>query len=123
VQGDNGRIQVRVPANYGEIWIPAELCEGSVDLIETVEIVKTPEPVSVPEVFQEPTAKEMREEKKTKQAVVVPNKPYEEMSVEELQEGILEKMRKNGPVTDYMLGTVRENTHHGSLVNWIKSFQ
>ena len=50
------------------------------------------------------------------------NKSYEDMTVEELQEAILEKMRKNGPVTDYMLGTVRENTHHGSLVNWVKSF-
>ena len=24
--------------------------------------------------------------------------------------------------TDYMLGTVRENTHHGSLVTWVRSF-
>ena len=46
----------------------------------------------------------------------------EDMSVEELQEVILEKMRRNGPVTDYMLGTVRENTHHGSLVSWARSF-
>ena len=45
------------------------------------------------------------------------------MTVEELQEAILEKMRSNGPVTDYMLKTVRENTHHGSLVNWVKSFR
>ena len=45
------------------------------------------------------------------------------MSVEELQEAILEKMRRNGPVTDYMLGTVRENTYRDSLVNWVKSFQ
>ena len=51
------------------------------------------------------------------------NKPYEEMTVEELQEAILEKMRKNGPVTDYMLGTVRENTHLGSLLNWVRSFR
>ncbi|MBR4019870.1 MAG: alpha-amylase, partial [Firmicutes bacterium] len=50
------------------------------------------------------------------------NKSYEDMSVEELQEVILEKMRRNGPVTDYMLGTVRENTHHGSLVTWARSF-
>ena len=50
------------------------------------------------------------------------NKSYEEMTVEELQEAILEKMRKNGPVTDYMLGTVRENTHLGSLFNWVRSF-
>ena len=28
----------------------------------------------------------------------------------------------HGPITDYMLGTVRENTHHGSLVTWVKSF-
>ena len=50
------------------------------------------------------------------------NKFYEDMTIEELQEAILEKMRKNGPVTDYMLGTVRENTHHGSLVTWVRSF-
>ena len=25
-------------------------------------------------------------------------------------------------ITDYMLGTVRENTHHGSLLTWVKSF-
>ena len=44
------------------------------------------------------------------------------LNYEELQEAILEKMRKNGPVTEYMLGTVRENTHHDSLVGWVKSF-
>ena len=45
-----------------------------------------------------------------------------DMTIEELQEAILEKMRKNGPVTDYMVGTVRENKHQGSLINWVKSF-
>lgn len=40
----------------------------------------------------------------------------------ELQEAILEKMRRNGSVTDYMLCTVRENTHIGSLICWVKSF-
>ena len=59
---------------------------------------------------------------KTDVVVVDWSKPYEDMSVEELQEAILEKMRKNGPVTDYMLGTVKENTHQGSLLNWVKSF-
>ena len=44
------------------------------------------------------------------------------MSVEELQEAILEKMRKNGPVTDRMRKDVEENIWHGSLVNWAKSF-
>ena len=50
------------------------------------------------------------------------NKSYEDMTIEELQEAILEKMRKNGPVTEYMLGTVRENTHRWSLITWVKSF-
>ena len=44
------------------------------------------------------------------------------MTTEELQEAILGKMRKNDPVTDYMLRTVRENTHQGSLISWVKSF-
>ena len=51
------------------------------------------------------------------------SKSYEDMTIEELQEAILEKMRKNGPVTEYMLGTVKDNTHHGSLVSWVKSFR
>ena len=63
-----------------------------------------------PKVWQEETA------------VTEADKPYEEMTVEELQQAILGKMRKNGPVTDYMLGTVRENTHRGSLLNWVRSF-
>ena len=61
-------------------------------------------------------------EKAPEKVVLDLNKPFEEMTIEELQEAILEKMRKNGPVTDYMLGTVRENVYHDSLINWVKSF-
>lgn len=147
---NGGRIQARVPANSGEIWIPAEMCGESFAPIKTVEIEKVPESqvqVKVEEPKPAPTAEtekadvpkqekpavkteskpvvepETAESKAETEKVVADwNKPYEEMSVEELQEAILEKMRKNGPVTDYMLGTVRDNTHHGSLVNWVKSF-
>jgi len=49
--------------------------------------------------------------------------PYEEMTIEELQFSILAKMAKNGPVTDQMRKTVYDNTHHGSLINWVKSFR
>ena len=115
---NNGQIQVKVPANYGEIWIPEGQLAEKVEPIKIVEAVKEPEPVKVSE---EPVKTE-KEEKKEEKAIDL-NKPYEEMTVEELQEAILEKMRKNGPVTDYMLGTVRENTHHGSLLNWVRSFQ
>ena len=132
VSVDGGRIQVDVPANFGEIWIPAEMMEKSIAPIKTVEIVKAPAPVKVVEAPKAEQVKrveiikpveEPKAEEKAETVVVDWNKPYEEMTVEELQEAILEKMRKNGPVTDYMLGTVRENTHKGSLVNWVKSFR
>ncbi len=129
----NGRIQVTVPANFGEVWIieseikekPAPIKTTETEKIpEHVEIVKKQEktrPVTVEEI-PTPIIEEKQEEKKPEKTTLDLNKPYEDMSVEELQEAILEKMRKNGPVTDYMLGTVRENTHHGSLVTWVKSF-
>ncbi len=163
---NGGRIQVRVPANSGEIWIPVELWDESFAPVQTVEIEKAPEVVKVVEVSTEPeketetekTAEQakivepakttnasakaevemkivqiaevpneepapVQEESPNEQIVVDWNKSYEDMSVAELQEAILEKMRNNGPVTDYMLGTVKENTHHGSLVNWVKSFR
>ena len=137
---NGGRIQVRVSANSGEIWIPAEFHRETFASIKTVEIEKAQEVVKtvessvtveipaennstlpVEQTKEEPAP--TQEEKQDEQIVVDWNKPYEDMSVEELQEAILEKMRKNGPVTDYMLGTVRENTHHGSLVSWVRSFQ
>lgn len=156
---NNGRIQVNVPANSGEIWIPKELMSESLAPIKTEEIVapvkietpvkeaapvKTETPVKeaasvktetpVKEVAPVKTETPVREAASQKETdngqegsadkvIVDWSKSYEEMSVEELQEAILEKMRGNGPVTDYMLKTVRENTHHGSLVNWVKSFR
>ena len=153
VKVNDGRIQVRIPANFGEIWIPAEMIGDSIAPIKTVEIKKAPapakaEPVKAVEapkapekvtvietpkapekvtVIETPKAPEkviVIETPKAPEKVVVDwNKPYESMTVEELQEAILEKMRNNGPVTEYMLRTVRENTHQGSLVNWVKSFR
>ena len=120
---NGGRIQVCVPPNSGEIWIPSELCQEGLARVETVEINRIPETAEVivkPEIEQ---PQEKQEENKAEKVTVNLNKPYEEMTIEELQEAILEKMRKNGPITDYMLGTVRENTHHGSLMNWVKSFR
>ena len=49
-------------------------------------------------------------------------KSYEDMTIEELQEAILERMRRNGPVTDQMKKDVAENVYHNSLVNRIRSF-
>ena len=142
VSVNGGRIQVSVPANSGEIWIPAEICTESFAPMKTIEIKKVPSPVKKEPVKMVEEAKaaepvkvvETPKTQETEKTVVEPqekasekvavdwNKSYEDMSVEELQEAILEKMRKNGPVTEYMLGTVRENKHHGSLVTWARSF-
>ena len=138
VKVNGGQIQVRIPADFGEIWIPAELYDASIAPIQTMGIVKMPEPVKVSESVKVPESVKVAEPVKTEtqveaeapakaeepaKVIVDWSKSYDDMSIEELQEAILEKMRKNGPVTDYMLGTVRDNTHKGSLVSWVKSFR
>ena len=65
-------------------------------------------------VGEERTAKEAGSERK---------KTYEEMTIEELQQAILDRMAMNGPVTDRMRQDVIENVYHNSLINWIKSFR
>ena len=51
------------------------------------------------------------------------SKPYEDMTVTELQNVILGKLASNGPVTDQMKKDVAENIYHDALVNWAKSFR
>ena len=146
VSSNSGYILVNVKANSGEIWIPTDLSSEAFEPIQTDRGSQIPESeistseseksnpeseISTPESeksnpeseISTPEQKTPETEIQREKIVLDRNKPYEEMSVEELQEGILEKMRKNGPLTDYMIGTVRENEHHDSLVNWIKSFQ
>ena len=55
--------------------------------------------------------------------VIIPDIPYEQMSVEQLQAVILSKMEKNGCVTDRMRREVTDNIWHDSLVGWAKSFR
>ena len=99
-----------LPGNSGEIWVPEQAApEGIEPLPEISPAVSTvdgPEPA--------PAAPEL--------PPVPRDRPYEEMTVEELQAGILEKMAANGPVTDRMRQDVLENIWHDSLVNWIRSF-
>lgn len=68
--------------------------------------------------------KPIEEKKKEEDNTIIPSsKPYEQMDIKELQDGILLKMQKNGHVTDQMLKSVRENIYRDSLLNWIKSFR
>lgn len=123
-------LHVEVAAHSGEIWIPAEIYSDSFAPVKDIVIVKEVKGLNEPETekrqaVQEPVQESVdaHDDAMEKKVVVDWNKPYEEMSIEELQEAILEKMRKNGPVTEYMLGTVRENVWHQSLITWVKSFQ
>lgn len=103
-EAENGWLHVSVEACGGEIWIP----EG-----------RTFAPVTK-KVKPQPAKKEVKKPSVTKEQRA--GKSFEEMSVEELQEEILERMRRNGPVTDQMERDVRQNIWHDSLINWVKSF-
>ncbi|MBE7037130.1 MAG: alpha-amylase [Ruminococcaceae bacterium] len=119
----DGCISVNVQANSGEVWLPVCLTGEVVKPIDLNLAEKKPETVTAEksaEISQtvkenEPIVPEKDVEKKV-------NKPFEEMTVEELQEAILERMKQNGPVTEQMKKDVFENIYHNSLVTWIKSF-
>ena len=139
-----GGFSVEIAGNSGEIWVP-DMVEGKFEAVDvvveepvaqeaTVEVivVETTENVvdepksildEVTETAQEQAdAIEEVEEEEKEEKVLDLNKPYEEMSIEELQACILAKMAKNGPVTEEMKRTVDINVHHGSLMNWVRSF-
>ncbi len=110
--------------------VPVTTKEGVADTAKTIEktglIEKSTIDIAVikeTKLEETTVAATTMSEKQSPISVPKENRSYEEMSIEELQEAILEKMRSNGPVTDYMLGTVRENVYHDSLVTWVKSFQ
>lgn len=121
---NNGQLTVTVGADSGEIWLPAavELHTAPLQPIVTPPTPQNAEPQHR-DTETPPAAEQAPQEFSAPAAALDLNKPHEEMSIEELQEAILQCMRKNGEVTDYMLRTVRENTHRGSLLTWVKSFR
>lgn len=136
-----GNLSAEIAGNSGEIWVPETSAKLDIPVVEVpkvVEVAKTVveeqvEPVQIP-TMEEKSGVVDAEVIETKNEDVEIfdkvgvaktlnlNKPYEEMTIEELQEVIIGKMRKNGPVTDRMMKDVTDNTHHGSLVTWAKSF-
>ena len=125
----DGRLNFTLKGNSGEIFIPDG--ESFIDFppvkieIENKaeEIIKIEENNKIkPEIKAEKSAAEEKKASVQKE-VSIPDKPYEEMTVEELQAVILGLLAKNGPVTDRMRKDVAENVYHNSLVNWAKSFR
>lgn len=101
---ENGGFSADIGPHGGEVWVSVSESDGSImkETPEMEEVVPTAEEAPAPAIDG--------------------SKPYEEMTVAELQAVILAKMAKNGPVTEYMKKTVDDNTHHGSLVTWARSF-
>ena len=111
-----GGFSAEIAGNSGEIWVP----ENGNPKIEVDEVVEE----IIEEITEEITTNEPVAEEKsiTENKELNLNKPYEDMSIEELQASILAKMAKNGPVTEDMKRSVIVNTHQGSLLNWVRSF-
>ena len=115
----DGHIFVNVKANSGEIWLPVEISCEEIKPIE-IHIKENKEMVNSEETVEISTPAE--DAVKIEKIVFKQNKTFEEMTIEELQEAILERMKRNGPVTERMKKDVLENIYHDSLVTWIKSF-
>ncbi len=105
-EAQGGRLRLQIGPSSGEIWIPEGGERASYEPIRREE----PRP---PQDSQPREALPRRAQ----------GKPYEEMSVGELQAEILAKMAANGPVTDRMRQDVLENVYKNSLLNWVKSFR
>ena len=143
VSVEGGHINVRVGANSGEIWVLAEETSVPETFSENKDSIVEETPVTQEEVKNEGStetkatpAASVQEAANTKEDTdetpasaekepvnFDPNKAPEDMSIEELQAGILAKMANNGSVTDQMKKTVYDNIWHDSLVNWLKSFR
>ncbi|MBR3560065.1 MAG: alpha-amylase [Oscillospiraceae bacterium] len=132
IDAHGGRLNIRLDACGGDVFAPAQQAKPA----ETVNAASSPaekpvapvekkEPEKKPvEVKPEPVkAPPKPVEKPVEETVAIPDIPYEQMTVEQLQAVILQKMAKNGPVTDQMRRDVRENIWQNSLVNWAKSFR
>ena len=133
-----GRINVNVPASLGDIIVIKEGNgrENKTAVAAPIEAAiqndgcdtKTAAAALIEAAIQNDgcdtkTADDISEQSTQNEVYRVINKPYEGMTIEELQEAILEKMSKNGPITQDMLRSVRENVYPDSLLNWVRSFR
>ncbi len=118
----DGRISVNIRANSGEIWLPVCRADVTVQPIKLNVDEKTIETVVMEKTIEAEDIKEEEPVEIETNFGLNHNKTFEEMTVEDLQEAILERMKRNGPVTEQMRKDVLENIYHNSLVTWIKSF-
>ena len=146
VKAENGNLPVHLDACGGEIFAPANEAVKAKPALKAKPVFTKPEkkeeakPQEKPEKKEEVKQKakpakqeakvsakaEVKKEKAPQKPVSpaeIPDIPYEQMTVEQLQAVILAKMAKNGPVTDQMRKDVENNIWQNSLINWAKSFR
>ena len=142
VANNNGNITVNIPANSGDIWISEEeynrIYDGSDTVTKTastdVEVKEENENITavdsapddntstVDDSVCENTSEEKINTDNTSADDSAYKAAYEDGVIAGLHEAIIARMEKNGFVTDQMRRDVYNNTHHDSLINWIKSF-
>ncbi len=138
VNVEGGRINVNVKANSGDIWVPFN---GNMKVkkktVKTVTEIKNT-PVEEKKEVKDTSKTEVKDNSEAEASKVPAQEPsgaspennsenapkgsYEDGVIRGLQEAILARMEKNGPVTDQMRRDVEANVFHDSLINWIKSF-
>lgn len=119
----NGSICVNVKANSGDIWIPVITATEKNDTFEAVldETASIPDPISSDATTEQPSV--TAPVSSTSEHTEAVDERFQQGIIAGLQEAILAIMEKNGPVTDQMKRDVYDNTHHDSLITWIKSFR
>ena len=141
VNVSGGNIQVTIQGNSGEIWVPVENGQkrepaGAVEVIVSGISVKSAGSQKKPEDKEKTgqngagaeagaacESKEGDKKEPEKKGAETDDRTYQEGMIAGLQEAIIAIMEKNGPVTDQMRRDVYNNTHHDSLITWIKSFR
>ena len=132
IQVENGRLSLHLSACDGEILIPESRSRAQFEPIRSSVTEQKPEsktgketaPAAVP--GREGNAETAAENPPAQTQPDLPldlSKPYDQMNVEELQAAILQKLARNGPVTDQMRRDVAANVWRDSLLNWVKSFR
>ena len=119
-KAEQGTVHLEIPGNSGEIWIPK--ANGRKKYTPVKDRVKEPGSGSRTKGQTDSGTTKKTPQPKMPARAAAP-KPYEEMTIEELQAEILAKMAANGPVTDRMKQDVLENVYPNSLLNWVRSFR
>ena len=136
VSVSNGNICVNVKANSGDIWVPynenaSKSIVSAPPVVEPTKVEETPAQdvpkadgvETVTAVIEEAAPENPAETPAEQAAVGTPTgADFEQGKIAGLQEAILAIMEKKGPVTEQMKRDVLGNTHHDSLITWVKSF-